>query len=88
MAKLLKQRARSPIMETAGVVGSLGNGGYRLELYPMSRDDHSYDVVLSRAEMLGVVSSWLGAEARAAADDAKRAANADSSSSTPGKSKP
>lgn len=73
MAKLLKERARAPLADTPSVHASLGSLGYYLTLHQRDRA-HTYDVVLSREEMLAVVASWLGLEARKAADEAKRKA--------------
>lgn len=66
MAKLLKERARKPIIEAGGAVASLtarsGQIGYQLDLY-QARPGHTYSVVLTRKEMLGVVSQWIACEA-------------------------
>lgn len=78
MAKLLKDRARNPIMESAAPVGSQATVdkklGYRLDLYPANRKERSYEVLLTREEMLTIVSSWLAGEAKHAVDKAKRLA--------------
>lgn len=75
MATLLKQRARKPVLEEAAVAASLGSGGYRLGLYSQLRTKHDYDLLFTRAEMLSIVSAWLGIEADFARrdDKAKRA---------------
>lgn len=83
MAKLLKERARNPVVERSVAVGSRGHDGYRLDLH-VHGNAHSYFVILTREEMLRAVSSWMEFEARQAAADEKKAVNASSTTETGG----
>jgi hypothetical protein len=61
MALLLKEKARKPVMDQAAAVGSLGSTGgkvgYRIDLY--QGRDRSHYLIMDRAEMLAIVSSWM-----------------------------
>lgn len=76
MAKLLKENGRKPVMETASPVGRPswvdGQPMYRVDLHSLhSMNDKSHQVLLTRAEMLSVVSEWLKTEAQIAKDAEK-----------------
>lgn len=72
MAQLLKDRARKPLLDrpssTSGSQANYeGKLGYRIDLYQQV-PGHSYSLLLSRAEMLNIVQSWMAGEARMAKD--------------------
>lgn len=75
MADLLKYRARKPILENAGAIGSQTYSkdrvAYRIDL--IKREGRDYHVVFTREEMLEIVASWIAGEARSASEAAKKA---------------
>lgn len=61
MAKILKERARSAVIDNAVVAAGIAVGDgirlFRLDLHASAVP--SYSVHLSEAEMLGIVAEWL-----------------------------
>lgn len=70
MAQLKKERARKPLLDRPSTASGgqkmyEGRLGYVINLY-QQHPGHSYELLLSRVEMLGIVQSWMAGEARAA----------------------
>lgn len=75
MAKLLKERARKPLMDSANPIASTtwegGQIGFRLDLYAGAQQ-HGHFLIMTRDEMLRTVATWLTAEARMASESLKK----------------
>lgn len=77
MAKLLKERARNPLVETGFAHGTACYDGnvraYRIALH--QRDNRqTYEIILTREEMLDCVAEWMKEESNRARAEAKAAA--------------
>lgn len=72
MAKLLKERARKPVMDDACVYGAETCHDQFFELNMFWQSAPRYRILLTRAEMLSVVAEWMKMEARDATHQEKK----------------
>lgn len=75
--KLMKEKARAPIIPNGVGVGNVGwddnQTAYRIDLYPADPGERNYSVSLTRGEMFQVVATWLEKESRDETDRVKKA---------------